>query len=52
MALTQVGDDAGDTLAVLKNVYHTLSTQRAADNLSEDIVACIVPGRQTDNPIE
>ena len=50
MRFTNPGDEAGDTLAVLKSVYQAYATQRASDHLSEDIVACIVPGRQGDNP--
>ena len=51
MDLQQVGDEGGDTLAVLKNVYMAFRTERASDHLSEDIVACIVPGRSGDSPI-
>ena len=50
MKVTHIGDEDGDTLAVVKNIYQTFATQRASDNLSEDIVACVVPGRQSDNP--
>ena len=50
MCLTSAGDESGDTLAVLKDVYMAFATQRASDHLSEDITACIVPGRQGDNP--
>ena len=51
MQLSQVGDESGDTLAVLKNIYLAFRTERPADHLSEDIVACIVPGRCGDSPI-
>ena len=51
MQMSQAGDEAGDTLAVLKNVYQSFRTERASDHLSEDIVACIVPGGQGDSPI-
>ena len=51
MQLTQPGDDAGDTLAVVKNVYLNFRTERATDHLSEDVVACIVPGRCGDSPM-
>ena len=50
MRLTTAGDEAGDTLAVLKNVYQAFSKPRTSDNLGEDVVAYIVPGRQGDNP--
>ena len=50
MRLTNAGEENEDTLAVLKNVYLAFATQRASDNLCEDITACIVPGRQGDNP--
>ena len=50
MNLQQVGDEAGDTLAVLKNVYLTYRSERP-DHLSEDIVACLVPGCGMDSPV-
>ena len=50
MELNQAGDEAGDTLAVVKNIYQTFRTERASDNLSEDIVAVTVPGRNGDAP--
>ena len=50
MQLTNAGDEAGDTLSVLKNVYQTFATQRTTDHFSEDIVACVVPGRHGDHP--
>ena len=50
MPLTNTGDGVGDKLAVLKNVYMAFATQRANDHLSEDITACIVPGRQGEYP--
>ena len=51
MQLTNAGDESGDTLSVLKNVYDAFSQERATDHLREDIVACVVPGRQGDNPM-
>ena len=51
MSMSQAGDEAGDILAVLKNVYQTFSTAREKDNLSEDIVMCLVPGVVGDTPI-
>ena len=50
MQMSQPGDDAGDTLAVFKNVYQTIRTERDSDHLSEDVVVCIVPGRSGDSP--
>ena len=50
MQLTNAGEESGDTLSVLKNVYQAFATQRATDHLCEDIVACVVPGRQGDTP--
>ena len=50
MRLTTAGDEAGDTLAVLKNVYQAFSTLRTSDHLSEDVAACVASGRQGDNP--
>ena len=51
MDLTQAGDEASDTLAVIKNIYGTFRTERPSDHLSEDVIACIVPGRSGDSPV-
>ena len=51
MTLSQVGDEGGDTLAVLKNIYQTFRAERPQDHLSEDVVACLVPGVSGDTPI-
>ena len=51
MTLTQVGDEGGDTLAVLKNIYQSYRAERSQDHLSEDIVMCLVPGVSGDAPI-
>ena len=51
MELTQPGDEASDSLAVVKNIYQTFRTERPSDHLSEDIIACIVPGRSGDSPV-
>ena len=51
MALSLVGDESGDTLAVLKNKYLIFRTERPHDHLSEDVVVCMVPGVSSDTPI-
>ena len=51
MNLSSVGDEAGDTLAVLKNIYLSFRTERAQDHLSEDVVVCLTPGVTGDTPI-
>ena len=50
MQLSQAGDESSDTLAVTKNIYQSFRSPRA-DHMSEDIVACLVPGTRGDNPV-
>ena len=50
MQLSQAGDESSDTLAVTKNIYQSFRSPRA-DHMSEDIVACLVPGARGDNPV-
>lgn len=50
MEMSQAGDESADTLAVVKNIYMAFRTERTSDHLSEDIVACLVPGSAADSP--
>ena len=44
MTLPSVGDEVGDTLAVLNNMYLASRTERPQYHLSEDVVVCLTPG--------
>ena len=50
MQLCQAGDDAGDTLAVVKNIYLEFSKSTCSDSLSENVIVALVPGNSTDSP--
>jgi hypothetical protein len=43
MTLSLVGDEVGDTLAVLNNIDLAFRTERPQDHLSEDVVVCLAP---------
>ena len=51
MTLSSVGDEVGDTLAVLKNMYLAFRAERPHDHLSEYVVVCLTPGVTGDSPI-
>ena len=48
--LSQVRDDVLYALSVVRNIYPTFRTERA-DHMSEDNVACLVPGARAVNPM-
>ena len=50
MICQSVGRAGQDTLNTLKDIYLTYRTERQPDQLSEDIVAAIVPGVAGDSP--
>ena len=50
MTLSSVGDEVGDTLAVLKNMYLAFRTERPQDHLNEEVVVRLTPGVTSDIP--
>ena len=50
MICNQAGQTGQDTLRILKDTYLTYRTERQPDQLSEDIVAVVVPGVSGDAP--
>jgi len=50
MTFTHAGEESGDTLTVLKEIYTRFRTERA-DHLSEDMLVCLVPGSKADTPV-
>ena len=50
MICQSVGQAGQDTLNTLKDIYLTYRTERQPDQLSEDIVAAIVPRVSGDSP--
>ena len=47
---SDIGNEEGDTLVVLKELYGVFRTERD-DHLSEDMLLAVVPGARQDNPV-
>eukprot|EP00974_Lingulodinium_polyedra_P011627 1122446-Lingulodinium_polyedra.AAC.1 len=51
MTLSHAGDEIGDTLAVLRNIYSRFRPERPQYHLNEDVVMCLAPGIHGDKPV-